>query len=298
MDRFYKDDVYRLIFENSNDAIFLTHPSGYVFRANPAACQMFQRDEEEICRLGRAGVVDINDPRLKPALKERLAKGKIRTELNFRKKDGSIFPGDCTSSLFKDEQGRIWTVIIVRDISLFKQAEDVLRKAREEAMYFASYDGLTGTYNRRAFMDRLQEELSRSERENTYLGLILLDIDYFKKINDAMGHSCGDAVLEKIASCLAEALRPYDILGRYGGDEFIICLPNTAFEEAHKIAERLRLHVEKANIVIDGKHIPVTISLGFSCHDRDKKEDANTLIMRVDKNMYLAKQQRNAVFGL
>lgn len=295
MDFTIKDGIYRFLFEHSNDAIFLSRPDGSVYRANPAACELFQRDEEDLCQVGRSGVVDLNDPRLELALRECAEVGRIRAELNFRRKDGSIFPADCVSSIFKDEQNRTWTVIIIRDMTAFKQAEEAMLKMQEEVTQYATYDSLTGILNRRAFLDKLQQEMCRSQRESFSLSLMIMDLDHFKLINDEMGHSCGDTVLKKIAHCLTERLRPYDILGRYGGDEFIACLPNTDSKEAHKIAERLRAHIEESVISYGDKHFSVTISIGLACYDNKTPEDIESLIIRADKNLYSAKEKRNTV---
>ena len=297
MDKLVKSEVYRYLFENSNDALLLTNPDGHVYRANPAACEMFQRSEEEICTLGRSGLVDLSDPRLTPALEERATKGRVRTELNFIRKDKSVFPTECASAIFQDENGETWTVIILRDMTSIKAVEDASRKAQEESNYFAMYDYLTGTLNRRAFINKLHEELARSRREADPFSILLLDIDYFKRINDTMSHACGDEVLKSMASLLGEKLRPYDILGRYGGDEFIILLPMTTKQIAQEIGERLRAHIECSRMECELVPISVTISVGLACYDNAPDEDVDALIMRADKNLYLAKQKRNTVFG-
>ncbi len=297
MDKLVKSEVYRYLFENSNDALLLTNPDGRVYRANPAACEMFQRSEEEICTLGRSGLVDLSDPRLAPALEERATNGRVRTELNFIKKDSSVLPTACASAIFQDENGETWTVIIIRDMTSIKAAEDVSRRAQEESNYFAMYDYLTGALNRRAFMSKLHEELSRSRREADPFSILLLDIDHFKRINDTMSHACGDEVLKSVASLLGEKLRPYDTLGRYGGDEFIVLLPKTKKQVAQVIGERLRAHIESSRMEFEQISISVTISGGLACCDSASDEDVNALIMRADKNLYFAKQKRNAVFG-
>ena len=225
-------------------------------------------------------------------------KGQIRTELNFKRKNSSVFPAECTSKIFRDEAGKIWTVIIIRDMSLAKTAEELLRKAQEESAHFAAHDYLTQTLNRRAFMDQLELELERSKREHSSLSLLLLDIDYFKKINDTLGHACGDAVLKNVAKHLAEKLRAHDILGRYGGDEFIICLPNTTAAEANEIAERLRIHIEDSDMICKKDSIFVTVSIGLAFKTSDSTQDSNALMLRADKNLYTAKLQRNAVCGM
>ena len=298
MDRLIHDEIYRFLFEHSFDAILLTNPNGEVYRANPAACKLLQRSEEEICQLGRAGVVDLEDKRLQPALQEREKNKQIKTELNFKRCDGTVFPVELSSTIFTDEEEKSWTVIIFRDMSIIREIESTRQQANIEAAYFASYDYLTGILNRRAFMKAIEQEIERTKREHSSLSLLLLDVDYFKHINDRFGHAGGDTVLKRVAAGLGEQLRPYDVLGRYGGDEFIICLPGTTQNEAGIIAERLRQHIEQSDISIDGQHVPVTISLGIASYVSDENDMADRFIARADKNLYIAKEQRNTVFGV
>jgi len=295
MDRVITSEVYKFIFENSFDAIFLTHPNGTIFRANPAACEMLQRTEEEICQIGRAGVIDLNDPRIPITIEERLRRGKVRAEMNYVKRNGTIFPTEVTSTIFLDAIGQLWTISIVRDMSMFKEAENLLRKAQEESEHFATYDYLTGILNRRAFMDRLNRELHRSKRENSSLSLLLMDMDYFKQINDTYGHTCGDEVLKFAAMCLQEKLRPYDILGRFGGDEFIICLPNTNSTKAYVVAERLRTYIENCHFIYNKVTITSTISIGVVSNENNINADSTYLILNADRNLYSAKIKRNSV---
>lgn len=118
---------YRLLVETSEDAILLTAPDGGILSANPAACRMFQRTEAEICRLGRAGVMDASDPRLGPALQDRAKTGRFRGELTFVRSDGQRFPGEVTSVVFQAEDGQLRTSMIIRDMSERERAQDQLR---------------------------------------------------------------------------------------------------------------------------------------------------------------------------
>ena len=297
MDRDIKDEYYRFIFENSMDAFLLTSPDGNIYRANAAACQMFQWTEEEICQLGQNGLVDITDPRLEKALKERQELGSVHAELNFVRKDGTVFPTDCTSAIFNDPDGNPWTIMIVRDLSVFKAAEAVLRKAEEDASRYATFDYLTGLLNRRAFIEKLHQEFNRAKREKQLVSLMLLDIDYLKKVNDSLGHKAGDFLIQTFGKSILERLRPYDFLGRYGGDEFIICMPNTTPEVALEIAERLRSHIENKELSYDDTPLKMTASIGICSYDYHSDEDPDSLISKVDENMYHAKRHRNAVFG-
>lgn len=113
----YSEERYRALFENSIDAILLTSPDGRILAANPEACRIFHRTEEEICRLGRSGLVDATDPRLRPALQERIKTGRSRAELGFRRKDGTIFVGEVSSGVFKNKDGLELTSMMIRDIT-------------------------------------------------------------------------------------------------------------------------------------------------------------------------------------
>ncbi|MEW5870028.1 MAG: PAS domain S-box protein [Chloroflexota bacterium] len=126
------EERYRLIFENSLDAILLTEPGGSIFSANPAACKMFDRTEEEIIRVGRNGIVDVTDPRLPAALEERAQTGVFKGELTFIRQDGSRFPGEISTNIFEDSAGFQRTSMIIRDISERKLAEEALRESEQK----------------------------------------------------------------------------------------------------------------------------------------------------------------------
>ena len=122
------EEKYRAIFENSIDAILLTTPDGTIQEANPAACQMFIMNEEEIIQAGRDGITDASDPRLKSFLEKRARIGKSSEEINHRRKDGTIFPCEVSSAFFKDKNGITRTAMIIRDVSERKLAEEALRE--------------------------------------------------------------------------------------------------------------------------------------------------------------------------
>jgi len=292
------DKYYRFAFENSLDAILLTRPNGSVIRANNAACLMFDRTEDEICQLGRYGIVDINDPRLCDALKERDEKGEAKVELNFVRKNGEIFPVYVTSKLFNDDNNEVWSVTIIKDISNEKYSQIVIDKLHEDTLYLANHDYLTDALNRRGFMDVLQVELTRSERENTCCGIALIDIDYFKEVNDQYGHIIGDSILQDMVLILKECLRPYDSIGRFGGDEFIVCLPNLNKEYVQVIGERLRSRIEQESFNKESQSIHLTISIGIKIIKPEviKNIDINQFVSDVDHLMYQAKRHRNLVY--
>jgi len=296
LEKIVLEDYYKVIFERSLDGILLTKPGGGIFRANPAICEMLQRTEEEICQIGRSGILDVNDPRLQPALEERARTGSTRVELNFLRKDGSKVPVDLTSVIVKDKEGQLWTTIIIRDMTAFKQAEERLIQAKKEAIYLSINDYLTGVLNRRGFIDRLEQEISRAKRDKSPLSLIMIDLDFFKKINDMYGHSVGDATLQKFVAELSTCIRQYDIPGRFGGDEFIVCLPDTEMQEAVAITERMRKRIEDMEIFHKTRNIKLTACFGIVEYDCSSEEPIDAFVTRADDNMYVAKNEGNSIY--
>ncbi len=170
-----------------------------------------------------------------------------------------------------------------RDITERKQAENRLRE-------MAISDSLTGVYNRRYFFQLAQSEIERSFRYNRELTLIMVDIDHFKKINDTFGHPVGDQVLEALVSRCRTSLRMFDIIGRYGGEEFVILLPETGIEDAADIAERLRRQVENIVVMTAKGQATITISIGLTCYHPGKQVLLEQLIGQADQALYQAKE--------
>ncbi|HCE44853.1 MAG TPA: diguanylate cyclase response regulator [Lentisphaeria bacterium] len=169
-----------------------------------------------------------------------------------------------------------------------------LRRAKEELLVLSRTDSLTGMLNRRAFYEVLEKEIVRSCRQKIPLSMIMLDIDHFKKINDTYGHQEGDAVLRELSSRIGSAIRHYDVMSRYGGEEFIALLPGVDVDAAANTAERFRELIGKTPFESGKKRINVTISLGVAQLVKDEKSDV--LIGRADEALYKAKQNgRNGV---
>ncbi len=165
---------------------------------------------------------------------------------------------------------------------------------REELREQATHDSLTRLWNRAATCEILQRELERAEREELPLSLILADIDFFKRINDTYGHLAGDAVLRETAQCMKSFVRPYDGIGRYGGEEFLRVLPGCDTDGAVTLAERLRESIESSALVLAEGIIPITLSLGVSTNSIT--QDMETLIGAADAALYRAKNNgRNRV---
>ena len=164
----------------------------------------------------------------------------------------------------------------------------------------AIYDTLTGLYNRRYFEERLKVEAQKSFANRIPLSLIMVDIDHFKKVNDTFGHPEGDMILREIASLLKKSVRKKDTVGRYGGEEFILILPEAGIEASSMIAERIRLLVENTLFDVGKAQLNLSVSLGISNFPMHGARSDEELIKMADQALYEAKRggrNRVCVFG-
>jgi len=184
---------------------------------------------------------------------------------------------------------------VAQDFRTLQAELDALRAERDElavalrrTVALSLTDELTGLPNRRAFVQRLDQELSRCQRTGQPLALVLLDIDNFKGINDRYGHSIGDLILLSYAQSMVRELRQHDLLARYGGEEFVLLLPETLLKDAHNTMEKLGRRIRREPLEAGGTciHLP-TFSAGIACLRAG--ESAATLINRADQSLYLAK---------
>ncbi len=152
-------------------------------------------------------------------------------------------------------------------------------------------DNLTGLFNYRHFEMVLAQEFERTRRTGQPTALIMLDLDYFKKVNDEWGHEGGNQVLRQVASIMIQLLRRIDIPCRYGGEEFALLLPGTHLPRAVQAAERLRQAIASAAIDFEGKLIPVTASMGVGVYMRNSNLTTETFIKHVDQLLYKAKEE-------
>ncbi|HEX3986194.1 MAG TPA: GGDEF domain-containing protein [Acidobacteriaceae bacterium] len=171
----------------------------------------------------------------------------------------------------------LWLALTVHRLDLSKMAQT---------------DALTGLLNRRAFEEILRRELLRCERSGGGMGLMLIDLDYFKQVNDSLGHFAGDDVLRRIATALREGTRPSDVLARYGGEEFVVLLRNAALEEARVAAERIRERIAAVGGLPGGVDLTASIGVAVS----EPRETPTDFLLRADEALYRSKREgRNQV---
>ena len=191
--------------------------------------------------------------------------------------------------------GGILTIIFGASFLFVKNASGRVREAQEQLHVLATIDALTGVYNRGTILARAREEISRIDRrrkqQNDYsLSFIMLDIDHFKKVNDTYGHLAGDQVLRDMALRIQETVRDYDQFGRYGGEEFLLILPDATFEGAVVAAEKVRQAVRTRPFMYNDTPLQVTVSLGIAT-SLSEGEDLGVVLQRADEGLYKAKAE-------
>lgn len=163
-----------------------------------------------------------------------------------------------------------------------------LMSLKDELDYQATHDQLTGAWNRSAVEGILRRELLRAERSRSRVGVIMIDADWFKQVNDAHGHEAGDKVLRSVVRSVSSTVRAYDYVGRYGGDEFIVIVPSCSASGCRDLAERVRNEVESTPVSLADSDVTVTVSLGMAVSDG--RQDWDALILAADHALYAAKK--------
>lgn len=225
-----------------------------------------------------------------------IAQGKPVGFLFFSSKEKNTYL-DIHQGIFLQIAGQI--SILVEKSQLYQQLFELNQKlllAERELHHRATHDALTGIYNRGAIIEHLEAQLARVKRHSQPLGIIMLDVDHFKQINDTHGHLGGDMVLKTVVDRMKECLREYDYLGRYGGEEFLVVLGDADYNSAVKAAERLNHAVAGGAIAFGDKLLNVTISAGVAVAENLTGLDSDKFISAADEQLYKAKSNgRNRV---
>ena len=194
-------------------------------------------------------------------------------------------------SPFTDQNAEVASAVVAAAVAAIQRARVIERakadNARLEAL--AHTDPLTRVLNRRALMDRLTSELDRATRYSTIVSLLMVDLDYFKRLNDSYGHVVGDEALRWVAQTLQSTVRSVDLVARYGGEEFAIVLPETTTEGAFAFAERIRERIEAGRLRGNGAHLRVTVSIGVATFPTPGVQSVDDMIGLADEALYRAK---------
>lgn len=278
------------ILDNMPDVFYRTDLQGVITLMSPSCEEVLGYTSDEMVGRPLASFYCRPSEREKilNALKE--GNGKARhVEACLTHKDGSGVWISTNAYMRLDENGHsIGVEGIARNISERKELEERLST-------FARIDGLTQTYNRRYFYEEAEKQLVLAHRYQRAVAILMLDLDRFKQVNDTYGHRAGDEVLQHFAQICRETIRETDIIGRTGGEEFAILLPETELDSAYLLAERIRSGVESSALKFKKSILPYSVSIGVAVKDTEKMR-IEELLSRADEALYEAKEAgRNRV---
>lgn len=283
---------YRGLFEHAQDAIVIFDPDGeLILDVNERACELYGYSRDELVGMSLEDLThDVLHGKSQIELTLNTGASQRFQTLQYRR-DGTLVNLDISAAVVS-YQGRRAILSINRDITEFKRLEDALRE-------LSIRDELTKLYNRREMSRIVTEEIERCKRYERPMSLVLVDIDWFKNVNDSYGHQAGDEILQDIARVLTENTRATDYVARYGGEEMVVILPETSIENAIVVAENLRHRIAEHPFTIsigsDPRNtrpleINITISLGISGYTSDINTEESILIA-ADRALYEAKRR-------
>ena len=282
------EERFRSLFEQSMDAIYVAAPDGRILEANQAWMDLFGYTREDLTTLKAVDVYA--EPGARDASLQRIAEaGYVKDAIRLKKKNGAVF--DCERSVIalRDQSGALVAYQgVQRDVT-------EQRRARAELEHLARFDALTGILNRRLILEKVDEWIVHVRRYKGHLSVVMLDIDHFKLVNDRYGHQVGDRVLADTAHLLQRSLRQTDFAGRYGGEEFLLVLPQTDAAGAAVIAERARV-ILQGTAMHDAEGGTYGVTASFGVAEWSAGNDVDALVGRADAAMYRAKEAgRNRV---
>jgi len=281
------EETLRATFSQAGVGIIITSPDRRYLQVNDKYCDMLGYTREELFRMSIADVLPPEAVENVQANRNKLVRGELQTvnhERQLLRKDGSLIWVNHATSLARGPNGEpMHFITVAEDISVRKQAEEQLTQ-------LAHYDVLTRVPNRMLFYDRLNHALAEARRNQWLVGVMFVDLDRFKNINDTLGHAAGDGLLQQVAERLRQSVRASDTVGRLGGDEFAIVLSNLAtIRDAEAAAQKIMASFSDP-FRVDQAELFVTVSIGITLYPEDSAE-LDALIRNADIAMYRAKEK-------
>ena len=280
-----------MVIESMSDSMIVLDIHDKVVDVNPAAQNFLKMDALQI--IGKPIREVFPQWQDLPNLSEKQAAAE--TEIRVNDSETERFYDVRISTLKIRHKAQGGRVVVLRDITPRKQAETKLKQLQEKFYEQSIHDPLTGLYNRRFLNESLEREISRAKRSGHPVSIAILDIDYFKEVNDTYGHEAGDVALIHLAGIMTKLTRAGDFVFRYGGEEFLIMLPATSHAEAHQFAERCRQHIEGAVLAYADQQIHLTVSIGVATFG-PQEAGPERVLKAADAALYQAKTSgRNCV---
>lgn len=280
---------FRAVVSQSLVGIVIVEDDKFTY-SNERFNEMFGYSEDEIRGLGPRDVsIEADHPVLDDALRQRTsgAADSVHYIFRGRRKDGELRDVEVYGNAI-DVDGTRVLISVTMDVTQRISTERAVHTLQEELKDQSMHDALTGLYNRRFLDDYLQDKLSVAEKSGQRISVIMGDLDHFKAINDCLGHLAGDEVLRVLGQRMRDQARSGDVYCRYGGEEFLLVLPDISEERAVERAEQLRVAISATPIVYNDRPIETTASFGVASFPRDARS-ADELIAAADRSLYVAK---------
>src|SRR5947207_383052 len=292
---------FRRTFELAGSGVAHIGMDRRFIRVNRRLCEMTGYSEDELLRLTGRQISHPEDVDVINAQRPSLYAGEIdavRVEKRYLRKDGSVIWVAFTMVVERNAAGEPqYEIAFFDDITSRKNAEAALRESEERFRQLAHHDALTSLPNRALFYDRMQHTLALAKRNHWTVGVMLVDLDRFKTVNDTLGHAVGDKLLRQVAERLSKSVRTSDTVARLGGDEFAVVLNNLSAPEDAAVAGQKIIAAFQAPFQVEGHSLLSTLSIGAALYPNDSI-DQETLLKNADAAMYRSKEAGRNCFSL
>jgi len=295
------EERFRRTFELAGSGVAHIGMDRRFVRVNRRLCEMTGYSEDELLRLTGREISHPEDVDVINAQRPSLYAGEIdavRVEKRYLRKDGSVIWVAFTMVVERNAAGEPqYEIAFFDDITARKQAEAALRESEERFRQLAHHDALTSLPNRALFYDRMQHTLALAKRNSWTVGVMLVDLDRFKTVNDTLGHAVGDKLLRQVAERLSKSVRTSDTVARLGGDEFAVVLNNLSAPEDAAVVGQKIVAAFQAPFQVEGHSLLSTLSIGAALYPNDST-DQETLLKNADAAMYRSKEAGRNCFRM
>jgi len=295
------EERFRRTFELAGSGVAHIGMDRRFVRVNRRLCEMTGYSEDELLRLTGREISHPEDVDVINAQRPSLYAGEIdavRVEKRYLRKDGSVIWVAFTMVVERNAAGEPqYEIAFFDDITARKQAEAALRESEERFRQLAHHDALTSLPNRALFYDRMQHTLALAKRNSWTVGVMLVDLDRFKAVNDTLGHAVGDKLLRQVAERLSKSVRTSDTVARLGGDEFAVVLNNLSAPEDAAVVGQKIIAAFQAPFQVEGHSLLSTLSIGAALYPNDST-DQETLLKNADAAMYRSKEAGRNCFRM
>jgi len=295
------EERFRRTFELAGSGVAHIGMDRRFVRVNRRLCEMTGYSEDELLRLTGREISHPEDVDVINAQRPGLYAGEIdavRVEKRYLRKDGSVIWVAFTMVVERNAAGEPqYEIAFFDDITARKQAEAALRESEERFRQLAHHDALTSLPNRALFYDRMQHTLALAKRNSWTVGVMLVDLDRFKAVNDTLGHAVGDKLLRQVAERLSKSVRTSDTVARLGGDEFAVVLNNLSAPEDAAVVGQKIIAAFQAPFQVEGHSLLSTLSIGAALYPNDST-DQETLLKNADAAMYRSKEAGRNCFRM